>query len=52
MIDLKGKARIPTDDLMDPKTRSSRQTHSMAFQLLSDSKEAYKCSSPDYQGLE
>ena len=37
---LKGKARIPTGDLI-PKTRRSRNQHSMAFQLPSASVEAY-----------
>ena len=40
---LKGKARIPTDDLI-PQTRLCRNNHSMAFQLPSASIEAYKCS--------
>ena len=40
---LKGKARIPTDDLT-PKTRRCRNSHSKAFQLPSASIEAYKCS--------
>ena len=40
---LKGKARIPTDDLI-PKTRRCRNSHSKAFQLPSTSIEAYKCS--------
>ena len=40
---LKGKARIPTDDLI-PKTRRCRNSHSKAFQLPSASIEAYKCS--------
>ena len=42
---LKGKARIPTDDLI-PKTRRCRNTcsHSKAFQLPYASIEAYKCS--------
>ena len=39
---LKGKARIPTDDLI-PKTRRCRKSHSKAFQLPSASIEAYKC---------
>ena len=38
---LKGKARIPTDDLI-PKKRRCRNQHSLAFQIPSDSKEAYK----------
>ena len=51
--DLKGKARIPIDDLI-PKTKRCRNSHSNAFQLSSTSIEAYKCSffPPDYQGLE
>ena len=40
---LKGKARIPTDDLI-PKNRHCRNSHSNAFQLSSASIEAYKCS--------
>ena len=41
---LKGKARIPTGDLI-PKTRRCRNQHSMAFQISSaTSVEAYKCS--------
>ena len=39
----KGKARIPTDDLI-PKTRRYRNSHSKAFQLPSASIEAYICS--------
>ena len=38
---LKGKARIPTDDLL-PKNRRGRNQHSLAFQIPSASKEAYK----------
>ena len=38
---LKGKARKPTDDLI-PKNRSCRNQHSLAFQISSASKEAYK----------
>ena len=38
---LKGKARIPTDDLI-PKTRCCRNQHSMAFQIPSVSKDACK----------
>ena len=38
---LKGKARIPTDDLI-PKTRRSRNQHSLAFQIPSASKDVYK----------
>ena len=37
---LKGKARIPTDDLI-PKNRRCRNQHSLAFQIPSASKEAY-----------
>ena len=37
---LKGKARIPTDDLI-PKVRRCRNQHSMAFQIPSASKDAY-----------
>ena len=37
---LKGKARIPIDGLV-PKTRHCRNIHSMAFQILSASIEAY-----------
>ena len=40
---LKGKARVPTDDLI-PKTRHCRNSHIKAFQLPSASIEAYKCS--------
>ena len=42
---LKGKARIPTDDLI-PKNRRCRNQHSLAFQIHvpSASKEAYKSS--------
>ena len=38
---LKGKARIPTDDLI-PKNRSCRNQHSMVFQIPSASKDSYK----------
>ena len=38
---LKGKARIPTDDLI-PTTRHCRNSHSKEFQLPSASIEAYK----------
>ena len=41
---LKGKARIPTDDLI-PKTRRGRNQHSLAFQIPSASKYVYKYSS-------
>ena len=37
----KGKARIPTDDLI-PKNRRCRNQHSMVFQISSASKDSYK----------
>ena len=37
---LKGKAKIPTDDLI-PKTRHGRNQHSLAFQIPSASKDVY-----------
>ena len=40
---LKGKARIPTDDLI-PKTRRGRNQHSLAFLIPSVSKDVYKYS--------
>ena len=40
---LKGKARIPTDNLI-PKTRRGRNQHSLAFQIPSASKDVYKYS--------
>ena len=40
---LKGKARIPIDDLI-PKTRRGRNQHSLAFQIPSASKDVYKYS--------
>ena len=40
---LKGKARLPTDDLI-PKTRRDRNQHSLAFQIPSASKDVYKYS--------
>ena len=40
-IGLKGKARIPTDNLI-PKTRRGRNQHSLAFQIPSASKDVYK----------
>ena len=40
---LKGKARIPTDDLI-PKTRRGRNQHSLAFPVPSASKDVYKYS--------
>ena len=50
---LKGKVRIPTDDLI-PKTRRGRNQHSLVFQMPSASKDVYKYSffPPDHQGLE
>ena len=38
---LKGKARTPTEDRI-PQNRRCRNQHSLAFQIPSDSKEAYK----------
>ena len=38
---LKGKARIPTDDLI-PKNRRCRNKHSLVFQIPTASKDAYK----------
>ena len=38
---LKGKARIPTDDLI-PKNRRFRNQHSLVFQIPTASKDAYK----------
>ena len=40
---LKGKTRVPTDDLF-PKTRRDRNQHSLAFQIPSASKDVYKYS--------
>ena len=40
---LKGKARIPTDDLI-PKTMRGRNQHSLAFQIPSASKDVLKYS--------
>ena len=40
---LKGKARLPVDDLI-PKTRLARNQHFMFFRLPSASIDAYKCS--------
>ena len=40
---LKGKARIPTDDLI-PKTRRGRNQHSLAIQIPTASKDVYKYS--------
>ena len=40
---LKGKARIPTDDLI-PKTKRGRNQHTLAFQTPSASKDVYKYS--------
>ena len=39
---LKGKARIPTIDLIPKKNRRCRNQHSMAFQISSASEDAYK----------
>ena len=47
---LKGKTRIPTDDLI-PKVRRCRNQHSLAFQIPSAGKDIYK-NTPYYQGLE
>ena len=41
---LKGKTRIPTDDLIPKTTRRCRNQHSLAFQIPSASKDAYKYS--------
>ena len=38
---LKGKARIPIDDLI-PKNRRCRNQHSLVFQIPSASKDSYK----------
>ena len=38
---LKGKASVPTDDLI-PKTRRGRNQHSMAFQTLIANTDVYK----------
>ena len=40
---LKGKANIPTDDLI-PKTRHGRNQHSKAFQTPIANTDVYKCS--------
>ena len=50
---LKGKASVPTDDLI-PKTRRCRSQHSMAFQTPIANTIVYKGSffPPDYKGLE
>ena len=45
---LKGKARIPTDDLI-PKNRRCKNQHPIAFQIPSASKDTYKIAS---HGLE
>ena len=42
---LKGKASIPTDDLI-PLVRRCRNDHSMAYQVPIDNTDIYKCSSP------
>ena len=45
---LKGRAKMPTDDLI-PKNRRCRNQHSLAFQILSASTNAYLHSFiPDY----
>ena len=44
-IGLKGKARIPTNDLI-PKTRRGRNQHSLAFHIPSASKDVYKLKFP------
>ena len=41
--DLKGKASVPTDDLI-PKTRRGRNQHSKAFQTTIVDTDVYKCS--------
>ena len=50
---LKGKARIPTDDLIS-KTRRGRNQHTLAFQIPSASKDVYNyltiASSPRLSG--
>ena len=49
---LKGKARIPTDDLI-PKTRRGRNQHSLAFQIPSASKDVISIASfPRLSGTE
>ena len=50
---LKGKARIPTDDLI-PKNRRRRNQHSLVLQIPTASIDACKKKflSPNYQGLE
>ena len=52
---LKGKVRIPTDDLI-PKNRRCRNQHSLVFQIPTASNDAYKKSffppTCDYQGLQ
>ena len=40
---LKGKATVPTDDLI-PKTRRARNQHSMAFQTPIANTDVYECS--------
>ena len=40
---LKGKVRLPTDDLI-PKTKRGRNQHSLTFQIPSASKDVYKYS--------
>ena len=49
--DLKGKASVPTDDLI-PKTRRCRNQHSMAFQTPIANTDVYKGSfSPRLSGI-
>ena len=49
---LKGRAKIPTDDLI-PKNRRCRNQHSLAFQIPSASTNAYlQFFFPDYKRLE
>ena len=45
---IKGKARVPTDDLI-PKNRRCRNQHSMVFQIPSASKDSYKKASSSKQ---
>ena len=47
---LKGKSRIPTDDVI-PKVRRCRNQHYMAFQIPSASKVTYKIASPELSGI-
>ena len=45
--DMKGKASIPTDDLIPP-VRRCRNHHSSAFQVPIANTDIYKCSSPTH----